>query len=263
MKKTYHLALLLVSITTALFTNCDKKDDAEIKDIAIIGRVQIYDEYGNVEKDLSGIKIKATNIESEETVVYDTVTDNQGRYRLTEPEPGTYTFIFEKHELQHIEQEFIFTGSVLDSLNLIQLFKSPSNTTNVSINKAWADSIIMQNEDTSQVLEIEITMNHQAYTASSTAWNRYFISNEPTVSKTNYLLSFSQGVEMQEATKTIKIHRVLKTELTNSGDTLYITAYPCNPASTGYIADSTNNTFPGLGIQSNIQLFTPLNVSNQ
>jgi len=253
MKKTSQYFLFFQFVTALfIFNNCSKPEEEEKQDNAIVGRVYLYNEFGNVEKDLSHISVRATNIETDELLQYDTLTIEGGKYRISAPAEGTYKFEFKKEGYStYIVPDFVFTGSDLDSINLIKLYDTCTST--ISINS------IIEPNDPLLIVKINRTVSFKAdYSEDYNVMLRYFFGTDENVSSTSYFHTYIAETEIGYTGKTeekITEKRLNSEFFPYVGKDIYVVAYPCNPASYDFEKDTINNEFPGMGKKSNVLSF--------
>jgi len=251
------------------FFSCNKKNDSatptKTTNSGIFGKVLLYDEYGDLQSDYSGLTINGYCLDT--TIIIDTlpkkyydstftiISDLAGNFSILKCHQGVYTFSFAKDQFGTNKfVGFEHSNSSGDTLKNVFLSKSTLATVHI-------DSIRVSSDN--KLLFINRTVSLTGSSSKTYAVvTRYFFSNSPNVTDKLYSYEWVSGatqgvggfvssVQVQKSTDKFSTSGI------NLNKQIYVRAYIDNIKYCQYkdSVKATKMVFPNVVSPSNIVTF--------
>ncbi|MGQ1945471.1 hypothetical protein ACT3CD_00035 [Geofilum sp. OHC36d9] len=207
--------LIILNLFIFLF-GCDKSDDNLSFSGEIIGFVNLIDNNGVEIEDKSSVKV---SIEGSGNSV---ITDEDGRFELTNVKAGTYNIIYDKADygLYKLFSYQFIGGDVPAFIDIKELYELP-NVEFVNLDMAYTDEgTVFSNNGINFFFETTETYNIR-FTA--------FFDHSEDVSKSNYDYKFTYSTYSFSSPLTEFLTYVgIDNSPYTKGETVYIKVYFCN-----------------------------------
>lgn len=215
--------LLVLGITLG----CEKTLTVRFNlDGTIKGKIITYDEFGYTIQDHENIRIR---LEGSDPLI-STLSDSTGHYRIEHVPAGTYNLIASAEGYgDKVRQSFQFVGGDIPTYCDFTILKIPEITID-SLSLVVEDNDIYLKGTVSS--EYPIDPNNPGSPPRIPSI-RFFIDKDPEPSGTNYLATDIAMLD-RESNWQINTPVRLLPYLFSSGDRLYLVAYGCNAAESGY-----------------------------